>query len=244
MAQGYNQSVESPTQQALLPSPFIRALRNALQQDLPGPAAQLLLAPAQRQTEPLSAAPPRQSAVLALLHPSSDGIALFFTVRPESLRHHGGQISFPGGGAEDRDRTLQDTALRETEEELGFSTAHVDILGKLTPLFIAPSHNIVHPFVGWIPAQPSLHPDPAEVASVLTVPMGVLLDRATLSSCSWRLNGQRLAAPCFLVEGQTIWGATAMMLSELLEVIRSLPTGIADRQPVRLTRRSELDDSA
>ena len=234
MAQGYNQSVESPTQPVLSLAPFIHALKSALQRDLPGPAAQMLLAPAQRQTEPLSAAPPRQSAVLALLHPSSDGIALFFTVRPESLRHHGGQISFPGGGAEDRDRTLQDTALRETEEELGFPTADVDILGKLTPLFIAPSHNIVHPFVGWIPAQPSLHPDPTEVASVLTVPMGVLLDHDTLSSCSWWLDGQRLAAPCFLVEGKTIWGATAMMLNELLEVIRSLPTGMDDRQPEQI----------
>ena len=228
--------MESPTQPGLLLTPFIRALKSALQRDLPGPAAQLLLAPSQRQTEPLSAAPPRQSAVLALLHPSPDGIALFFTVRPESLRHHGGQISFPGGGAEDRDGTLQDTALRETEEELGFPTANVDILGKLTPLFIVPSHNIVHPFVGWIPAQPALHPDPTEVASVLTVPVEVLLDPTTLSSCSWWLEGQRLAAPCFLVEGETIWGATAMMLSELLEVIRSLPTEMNDRQPVQMGR--------
>ena len=231
IAQGYNQHVESPTQPIADLGSFIRELREALRGDLPGPAAQTKMAPALRQTEPLSAAPPRQSAVLALLYPSPEGVALFFTVRSNSLRHHGGQISFPGGGVEAQDRTPQDTALRETEEELGFSTQDVDVLGKLTPLFIAPSHNIVHPFVGWLPTQPTLRPDPAEVSSVLIVPVAVLLDPGTLSSCTWRLDERILTAPCFMVERATIWGATAMMLNELIAVLESLPTKAPAQTP-------------
>lgn len=237
MAQGYNQSVESPTQPTFNRDRFVCELRSALQRELPGPAAQQKMAAPQRPVTPLSLAPPRRSAVLALLHPAADGIALFFTERTNSLRHHAGQISFPGGGAETQDRTLKDTALRETEEELGFPTGAVDILGMLTPLFIAPSHNIVHPFVGWLPAHPPLHPDPAEVSAVLTVPVDTLLDPATLSSCEWWLDGRQLTAPCFLVEKATIWGATAMMLSELLEVIQSLPA-------VAYSKRIGSDDAS
>ncbi|MCU0519120.1 MAG: CoA pyrophosphatase [Anaerolineae bacterium] len=202
------------------------------------------MAPAQRQMEPLTTVPPRQSAVLALLHPSPEGLALFFTVRSNSLRHHGGQISFPGGGVEAQDLTPQDAALRETEEELGFSTEGIDVLGKLTPLFIAPSHNIVHPYVGWTPEQPTLHPDPAEVASVLVVPIEVLLDPGTQSSCTWRLDGRELAAPCFAVKQATIWGATAMMLSELIAVIQSVPTGVPALAPERVRRCAPPDRRA
>ena len=223
MAQGYNQSVESPTLPVTSFDPFIKALRGALQRELPGTAAQQKLAPPQRQTVPVSSAPARQSAVLALLHPADDGIALYFTVRLASLRHHAGQVSFPGGGSEAGDRTLAETALRETEEELGFSTATVNVLGRMTSLFIAPSHNLVHPFVGWLSERPALRPDPTEVAKVLDVPLAVLLDPCTRSVYQWESGELVLDAPCFLIDHTAIWGATAMILNELLEIIQDLP---------------------
>lgn len=182
------------------------------------------MAPPVHQAVPLSPAPARQSAVLALLHPAAGGIAIYFTERPTSLRHHGGQVSFPGGGREAGDRTLEKTALRETEEELGFSTAGVDILGRMTPLFIAPSHNLVHPFVGWLPAHPALRPDPTEVAKVLDVSVAVLLDPNTQSTCRWQSGEHPLDAPCYLIDHTPIWGATAMILSELLEIVQTLPS--------------------
>ncbi len=175
-----------------------------------------------RQALPLPSDRPRRSAVLALLHRASQEVALVFTLRPTSLRHHGGQISFPGGGVEPQDATCEATALRETEEELGISTERVEVLGELSCLFIAPSENLVHPFVGWLPDLPPLRPNPLEVSSVISIPLRVLLDPETLDVHRWRRNGQMLTAPCYRVGGACIWGATAMMLSELLELIRGL----------------------
>ncbi len=192
------------------------------------------MAPPLSQEAPLSSAPARQSAVLALLHPVEGGIALYFTERPITLRHHGGQVSFPGGGKEAGDKTLEKTALRETEEELGFPTSGVDILGRMTPLFVAPSHNLVHPFVGWLPARPALRPDPTEVAKVLDVPIAVLLDPNTQSTYQCQSGEQPIDVPCYLIDHTPIWGATAMILRELLEIVQTLPSPEASlQQPAR-----------
>jgi len=180
----------------------------------------MLMSPPMRQTEPEPHDRPRSSAVLALLHMDGDDISLAFTLRPTSLRHHAGQISFPGGGAEPGDGSCEATALRETAEELGIPTHDIHILGEMTPLFIAGSQNIVHPYVGWMPVLPLLCPDPAEVDRVLQVPVRELLEPRTLGTTTWRRNGRILDAPCYRVGGDVIWGATAMILSELLEIIR------------------------
>ncbi|MCJ7548809.1 MAG: CoA pyrophosphatase [Anaerolineae bacterium] len=180
------------------------------------------MAPAMRQSRPGPGDHPRSSAVLALLHTTPHGLSLVFTLRPLSLRRHGGQISFPGGGAEPGDLTYADAALRETEEELGISTHDIEILGEMTPLFIAPSQNIVHHFVGWLAVLPPLDPDPFEVESVLQVPLNALLDPRSLDTHYWPRDGVMLSAPCYRVGETCIWGATAMMLSELLEIIRRL----------------------
>ena len=180
------------------------------------------MAPLGRTTQPGPNDTPRHSAVLALLHRTSESLALVFTRRNAALRHHGGQISFPGGGVEPQDGSHADAALRETEEELGFSTGEVRLLGQMTPLFIAPSQNLVAPFVGWIPELPPLQPDPIEVDEVLTVSVPHLLDRGALGQHVWHRNERELTAPCYQVGQSCIWGATAMMLSELLDIIRSI----------------------
>jgi 8-oxo-dGTP pyrophosphatase MutT (NUDIX family) len=185
-----------------------------------------------RRARPTPKDNPRQSAVLALFTPTQHSIALLFTLRPTTLKHHGGQISFPGGGVEPQDSSYAETALRETQEELGIPPHHIEVLGEMTHLFIAPSQNLVHPFVGWMPTLPPLAPDPVEVAEVLTVPLSLLLDPATIDVHPWRRNGQRLTAPCYRVpttwgkewERTCIWGATAMILSEILDLIQTLDT--------------------
>jgi 8-oxo-dGTP pyrophosphatase MutT (NUDIX family) len=184
--------------------------------------AQMQMAPEGRK----SLAPPdpsaRQSAVLALIHLNDDALSLPFTLRPTRLGHHGGEISLPGGGFEPRDETLTDTALRETMEELGIMTSGVTVLGKLTPLYIAPSVNMVHPYIGWLPELPPLDPDPREVDAVLNVPLARLLDRDNLDVHHWSHHGERRSAPCYRTGRACIWGATAMILSELLAVIRAM----------------------
>lgn len=216
--------MESPAKHTSNPELLILQLQQALRDTLPGAAAQMKMAPAMRQTWPGPGDRPRSSAVLALLHTTPHGLALVFTLRPISLRHHGGQISFPGGGAEPSDLTYADAALRETEEELGISTHDIKILGEMTPLFIAPSQNIVYHFVGWLPVLPPLNPNPVEVESVLQVPLNALLDPRSLDTYYWPRNGVMLSAPCYRVGETCIWGATAMMLNELLEIIRRLRT--------------------
>lgn len=180
------------------------------------------MAPRRRRSRPLQNQPTRQSAVLALVHLNDVGLSLPCTLRPINLGHHGGEISLPGGGAEPLDANLTETALRETEEELGIPTSGVTILGKLTPLYIAPSRNMVHPYIGWIPELPTLDPDPREVDTVLNIPLTSLLDRRNLDVHVWAYKGERRTAPCYRMDGVCIWGATAMILSELLTVIRSM----------------------
>ncbi len=201
---------------------WITRLIFALEGPLPGEKAQMKMAPRGPGHRAPHNHPTRQSAVLALIHLSDGALSLPFTLRPTNLGHHGGEISLPGGGVEACDQTMAATALRETEEELGISIADVAILGKLTPLYIAPSRNIVHPYIGWLPALPALNPDPREVDAVLDVPLARLLDRSSLDVHLWRRNGEKRSAPCYRIGDAHIWGATAMILSELLTVIQSI----------------------
>ena len=188
---------------------------------LPGVEAQRKMSSSERCWTPGAAELPtlRQSAVLALLHPSPAGLAVLYTLRPSRLAHHGGQVSFPGGGREAGDPSLVHTALRETSEELGIPVADVRVLGQMTTLFIESSRNLVHPFVGWIPALPPLNPDVREVAEVLSVTLQTLWDPATVETCVREANGQLRTFPSFYIPPHYIWGATAMMTSELLAIV-------------------------
>ncbi|HOT91896.1 MAG TPA: CoA pyrophosphatase [Anaerolineae bacterium] len=203
------------------PDEFVGLLEAVLTKTpLPGVAAQQKMSAANRIWTPAAGETPRQSAVLALLHPSPEGVALLFTLRPARLAHHGGQVSFPGGGREESDITLTQTALRETQEELGLDPAEVRILGPLTWIYIASSRNMVYPFVGWIPRPPKLFPNVQEVAEVLAVPLRTLLDPSTVDCCVREVNGQTKSFPSYHIGAYHIWGATAMMTSELLEIVR------------------------
>ena len=222
----------SPVQTQVRDAPALiedlaRILATTDLEDLPGSAAQRHMAPSNRTLTPEPGVTPRQSAILMLLYPSIEEgereIEMLFTVRAPTLGHHSGEISFPGGGAECVDNTLRQTALREVEEELGIPPGAIHILGKLTPLYIPPSRNLVHPFVGWMPALPPLDPDPREVAEVLRAPLAHLLDPQNIGVHAWRRNGRMHTAPCYQIDHrEPIWGATAMMLSELLALIEKI----------------------
>jgi 8-oxo-dGTP pyrophosphatase MutT (NUDIX family) len=205
---------------------FMHCLAERLAQGaLPGVEAQRRMSSTERRWAPEAAELPtvRQSAVLALLHPSPAGLAVLYTLRPSRLAHHGGQVSFPGGGREAGDLTLAHTALRETAEELGIAVTDVQILGQMTTLFIESSRNLVHPFVGWTPALPPLNPDHLEVAEVLSVTLRVLQNPATVTTCVREANKELRTFPSFYISPHYIWGATAMMTSELLAIVAEIP---------------------
>lgn len=198
-------------------------LRARLTDPLPGTTAQLRLAPAYRMDPgkaQVEGKDCREAGVLALLYPrvdesGGDEPVLVLTVRRDTLPDHPGQISFPGGQREPGE-TLRQTALREAHEEVALDPGLVDVLGALTPLYIPPSGFCVHPFVGVTDRAPRLHPTDAEVGEILHVPLGHLLDPATRVTETWTLRGTRVEVPFYDVDGRTLWGATAMMLAELL----------------------------
>ncbi len=163
----------------------------------------------------------REAAVLVLLYPWEDHLATLLTVRPSTLRDHAGQVSFPGGRREVGE-TLEETALRECEEEVGISRADLSILGTLSPLYIPPTRFDVLPVVAAMPQRPVYTLDTREVAQVLEVPVPHLLQPETRKIDTWNVRGTPRIIPYFDVEGYRVWGATAAMLSELLVVFREL----------------------
>ncbi|RMG20729.1 MAG: CoA pyrophosphatase [Bacteroidetes bacterium] len=201
---------------------FIRALAARLGGPLPGRAAQQQMASRFRsRLSPPSHA--RSSGVLMLLYPHEQAWQMVFMKRTADEGVHSGQVSFPGGRREPGDKDLIHTALREAEEELGIPASEVEVLGQLTELYIAPSNFLVYPSVGYLPYRPAFQPDPAEVAEVIEAPLSLLLHPQTRQMRHIHLrNGLRASVPAFWVKGHAIWGATAMMLNELLELLRGL----------------------
>ncbi|MEQ8674497.1 MAG: CoA pyrophosphatase [Aggregatilineales bacterium] len=176
----------------------------------------LRMAPLPRGMSPdPNGTPPREAGVLALLVSEVDGLHVVLTRRQAHLRGHSGQISFPGGKRDPEDESFTDTALRETQEELGIMPDDVRVLGQLSAVYIPPSNFNVYPTVGYLPTTPYFRPNPDEVAEVFTLPLNDLIDEH-LKQYEYRdFQGVRVKIPYYLVHGHKVWGATAVMLSEL-----------------------------
>jgi 8-oxo-dGTP pyrophosphatase MutT (NUDIX family) len=185
-------------------------------QDFDVARAQLRMAPIVRplRRDPQREGSPRLAAVLVLLFPSPGGLMLVLIRRHEYEGVHSGQISLPGGKHEDTE-SFWETALRETDEELGIAPHRIRWMGNLTPLYIPPSDFEVHPFVGYTPDHPQWTPDPLEVAEVIEVPLSILFDDSLKRSEEVARNGVTFQMPYYAINGHKVWGATAIMLSEL-----------------------------
>lgn len=156
------------------------------------------------------------------LYPRNASVYLPMIQRPLESGPHSGQISFPGGAREVQDRTPADTALRETWEEIGVPEGAVRILGALSPLYVAPSNFLVYPYAAWIARRPAFAHDPYEVAQVLEFSLADFMNPINQRSEEWELRGVRTLVPHFFVDGKVIWGASAMILSELLAVLAKI----------------------
>ena len=160
----------------------------------------------------------RPSGVLAALHDRCDGgAAVVLTRRAKHLRAHRGEVSFPGGRREPGDESLAATALREAHEEIGLDPATVDVFGELDHLRTAWSGSFIVPYVGALTAPPTdLRPDPREVDRILVVPLAELLLDDIFSEEIWPFQGRERRLWFFRLHGDTVWGATAAMLRDLL----------------------------
>lgn len=157
------------------------------------------------------------SAVLILLFRDGEEWSFFLTERSDSVEYHRGQLSLPGG-AQEHDESLEATALRETEEEIGVAPDVVTLLGELTTLFIPVSGFRVHPFVGWSNGQLEISIDETEVAALHTIEVSALLDGSLMGREMRTIRGVEVDVPYFNFGGLKVWGATAAILSECKDV--------------------------
>lgn len=163
----------------------------------------------------------KKSAVLILFYPKNNQTHIALIKRSTDNSVHSAQISFPGGKSEVSDKSLIHTALREAEEEIGIVADSVKIIGSLTKLYIPPSNFDVFPFVGVTYSTPVFKPN-YEVQKILEVDLATLMNPAT---CTYKKiqhrTGNDFVVPCYYIQGEVVWGATAMIISELMEMINS-----------------------
>ena len=205
-------------------SVLIEWLRQRLGEPLPGLRAQELM---MGRVIPLPRTVPdnaRLSAVLCLLYPENDELHMLLMKRMEDRTAHSGQVSFPGGRFEAGDGDMQTTALREAHEEVGVHPAIVDVVGALTPLYIPVSNFNVFPYVGFVNHRPDLNPNRHEVSHVIAAPLSDLLHdgRKTVADVSSPIMPGliRNVRAYRLDDGTIIWGATAMIISELETILK------------------------
>jgi 8-oxo-dGTP pyrophosphatase MutT (NUDIX family) len=203
---------------------MIENLKYQLSKPLPGRPAQYKMAHAVRVNYPPAPVDARVACVLTLLYPKNNDwhIVLIERMSTHKNDRHSGQISFPGGGLEASDATLAAGALREANEEVGVITDDIELLGQLTEMYIPVSNFLVHPFVGKLDYTPTFIPQPSEVKSILEVPLTLLQDPKTTQTKHLKLSEQITLknVPYYSIQNHIVWGATAMMLSEFLEVIK------------------------
>jgi 8-oxo-dGTP pyrophosphatase MutT (NUDIX family) len=200
---------------------LVARLAARLREPLPGVDAQLLMAPRPREGWRPQSLPDdlRPAAALILLYPVEDTPTLPLIVRSTHLARHSGQVSLPGGAVEPGEAVAA-AALRETHEEIGVDPATVRVLGELTPLHIPVSGFLLHPVVGVCDTRPAFRPDDHEVARIVEVPLERLASRECVRLRIRTHEGREYEVPYFALEGEQVWGATAMVLSELLVAAR------------------------
>lgn len=193
-------------------------IKKALSQSLPGSTSHRRMLPVNRE---LVAGIDDQSrlkhsSVLLLLYPENNELHVCLIKRPAHMKHHAGQIALPGGRIE-KGETALETALRETNEEIGILPAEIEILGTLSELYVQVSRFQIHPFVGWLSKKPEFNICENEVEKTISFPLKNMknaLEEVELTTITGTLK-----VPCFMFDGEIIWGATAMILSEFYDIL-------------------------
>lgn len=200
----------------------LKQMSEVLLHPLPGKAGQMAMAPLPIDEErfaDLDLTRARKGAVLLLLYPDKGGCMVPFIKRSLYEGTHAGQISLPGGKWEPSDASLAYTAQRETEEEIGVKMESMKILGRLSSLYIPPSNYLVEPFIGFVENKPAFIPDPREVDRIITCSFAHLVNQTTRKQKELIIRKDyHLTAPYFDIDNEVVWGATAMILSELLHL--------------------------
>ena len=171
----------------------------------------------------------RRSGVMALLYEAGGTEHLLFQVRAQTVRYHKGEISFPGGGHDEEDADLLATALRETEEEIGVDRGDIELLGQLDDTLTYGSNYLIRPYVGALPAgrEYEFRHAPREVKELLQVPLAHLLSD---EAAAWQVveqDGEPTPTRAFVYGDHLIWGATARILSQLVDLVAATPAEVS-----------------
>jgi len=201
---------------------FIEALTKMLRRDLEGKSAQqkMMITPNRfptksQENEGIPA------SILLLLYPLEGEWFFFLTKRSQDVEHHKGQISFPGGVVE-MNESKMNAAIRETNEEIGVDRDVIKIIGNLTPLYIPVSNFHISPYVGWTEEKPHTKVQDAEVKRVFSVSINDLILEKNLKTKKDFFSNKSVKVPYFDLNGETVWGATSMILSEFKFILRNM----------------------
>lgn len=199
---------------------FTHQLNDALKACLNKNAQQKMM-PKGRITNPDFTNPPKKSAVLILFYPDSGAICFPLIRRPNFNGAHSGQMALPGGKFEDTDHDLIHTALRETHEEIGIPRTSIRVLGLLSDHFIPITNLLVQPVIGFVNHKPTFITNKNEVAELFEINLKEFLTDDIKKRELWNLRGNPVEVPFYFLQNQKVWGATAMILSELENVLLS-----------------------
>jgi len=202
---------------------FITQLKITINNDLPGEESHKKMRVIYDQSIelPFSKINSTQAAVLILLYLVDNEIYFFLTKRTDELKHHKGQISLPGGTQEGNEKLI-DTALRETQEEIGINKTSISIIGTITPLFVPVTGFMIYPFIGYSLNKLNPKPDPVEVATIFSVNISDLLNKENRTTEQRNIRGYDVQVPYFKLNDYQVWGATSMILSEFRDLIKSI----------------------
>lgn len=206
-------------------SRIIPQLKRGLSFPLPGKKAQIEMSPLPIDSARFSTSLPdnyRKGAVLILFYPEGDQAFFPLIKRPEYEGVHSGQIALPGGKMDLEDKDEVDTALREAWEEVGIQPAHVNILGQLSTLFIPASNFLISPIIGFSENKPNFVAQEREVSKIIPTAVKTFYEPTTRKRklLTFSVN-YRLDTPYFEIENEIVWGATAMILNELLQILET-----------------------
>ncbi len=200
-------------------------IKAALYNTLPGEKAHYMMAPQPKiikEYEGNHAGPPVESAVLVLVIQAGSEPVIPFIKRSNSGKYHNGQIALPGGKAEQHDLDVFHTALRESYEEIGIPAEQVSVWGTLSSLYIPLSNFNITPVIGSLSEMPEFIISKEEVEQIILIKVSDLLEEKNKTRFSFHRHGQEIIAPGYQVEENFIWGATAMIISEFEQLIKSV----------------------
>lgn len=201
---------------------LVADLQHAFKQELPGMDAQYKLVPPSRakpNLELIESRSPKKAGVLALFYPVNNVPHVVLMKRNTYPGVHSGQISFPGGKVEDQDKNWVDTALRETEEEIGVPRQHISVLGQITRVYIPPSNFLVQPVIGVANKRPHFIPHQHEVDELLEIPFSQFCNHNNRRTTKVEARGFTMTVPAYHIGKNIVWGATAMMISEVTQML-------------------------